>query len=62
MKMILKNVIELSKSIQEQKKNVYRLAKNRNFVDPEVVHASQILDSKIVALQKILKNIRFYKI
>ena len=57
--MILKKIIELSKSIQEQKRNVYRLAKNRNLVDPDVIHASQILDTKIVALQKILKNMRF---
>ncbi|MFF2854780.1 aspartyl-phosphate phosphatase Spo0E family protein [Peribacillus sp. NPDC058002] len=56
--MVLKNVLDLIKSIEECRQDMYKLTKNRSFSDPEVVNISQQLDVRITKLQKIIYELR----
>jgi len=60
--MVLKNVLDLLKSIDESRQGIYELTKNRDLTDPEVVCMSQQLDRKIIMLQKIIYELRSLKI
>lgn len=55
--MIFMNVIELSKSINHDRKEMYKLAEKGDLLNPAVIQISQNLDEKIVTLQKILYKI-----
>jgi hypothetical protein len=54
----LRNVLDLVESIDECRRDMYELAENRAFSDPEVVNISQQLDGKITMLQKIIHELR----
>lgn len=56
--MFLRNVLDLVESIDECRRDMYELTKNRAFSDPEVVNISQQLDRKITMLQKIMYELR----
>jgi hypothetical protein len=56
--MVLKNVLDLIESIDECRRDMYELTKNRALSDPEVVNISQQLDGKITKLQKIIYELR----
>lgn len=55
--MILKNALDLSNSIDECRRNIYELTKNKGISDPDVVKVSQKLDGKITMLQKYIYEI-----
>ena len=52
--MILRNVLALRNSIDEYRKKMYELAREKGISDPDVVKISQQLDHKIMMLQKIM--------
>jgi hypothetical protein len=56
--MILKSALDLSKSINEYRQDMYELAKNKGISDPGFIQISQRLDEKIIMLQKIIFDIR----
>lgn len=56
--MILKKVLDLSKSIHEYRQAMYELVKNKGTSDPSVVRISQQLDGKITLLQKYINEMR----
>lgn len=55
--MLLKNALDLKRSIDENRRNMYELASNNGISDPEVVKVSQELDGKIIILQNLLSQI-----
>jgi Spo0E like sporulation regulatory protein len=55
--MILKNALELSKSIDHYRQDLYELARDKGFSDPGVVKISQELDEKIFKLQEIVYSL-----
>ena len=55
--MLFRKVIELRKSINKDRQEMYKLAKNVGLLDPSVIKISQKLDDEIVLLQKILSGI-----
>lgn len=55
--MILKNTLDLSKSIDAYRKDMYELAKNKGISDPDVIKISHQLEEKITMLQKIISEI-----
>ncbi|MBT2701305.1 aspartyl-phosphate phosphatase Spo0E family protein [Bacillus sp. ISL-40] len=56
--MILREALDLSKSIANCRLDMHELAKDKGFSDPDVIKISQQLDSKISNIQKILYKIR----
>ncbi|MGM0875232.1 MAG: aspartyl-phosphate phosphatase Spo0E family protein [Bacillota bacterium] len=56
--MILKNVLELSKSINDFRQDMYELIRSKGVSDPDVIKISKQLDRKIFMLQKIIGEIR----
>lgn len=56
--MILRETLELSKCIDNCRLDMYELAKDKGFSDPEVVKISQKLDRKIFTIQKFLYQLR----
>lgn len=54
--MILKDVVQLSNSIEECKNKMYELVKSKDFSNIEVIKMSQQLDIKIAMLQKIINK------
>ncbi|WP_342046266.1 aspartyl-phosphate phosphatase Spo0E family protein [Bacillus sp. OTU530] len=56
--MILRNALELSKGIENDRLDMYELAKNKGFSNPEVLNMSQQLDKKITLLQEMMLAIR----
>ena len=52
--MILRNVLDLRNSIDECRKRMYELAREKGTSDPDVVKISQQLDNKIMMLQKTM--------
>jgi len=54
--MILKDVVQLSNSIEECKNKMYELVKSKDFSNIEVIKISQQLDIKIAMLQKIINK------
>ncbi|MFS0599270.1 aspartyl-phosphate phosphatase Spo0E family protein [Peribacillus frigoritolerans] len=57
--MILREALDLSKCIANDRSDMYELAKNKGFSDPDVIKLSQQLDSKILTIQKSLYKLRF---
>ena len=55
--MILKEVLDLSKSIDHCRIDMYELAKKKGLSDPDVIKISEQLDREIIMLQKILYTI-----
>jgi len=56
--MILKEELDLIKSINECRLEMYELASNKGFSEPEVIKISHQLDRKIIMLQKMMYAIR----
>jgi hypothetical protein len=56
--MILREALDLSKSISNDRLDMYELAKNKGFSDPDVIKISQQLDLKILTIQKSLYKLR----
>ncbi|WP_413789619.1 aspartyl-phosphate phosphatase Spo0E family protein [Metabacillus rhizosphaerae] len=56
--MILKNILELKKSINKHRKDLYRISKDKRLSDPEVLNLSRQLDGEIETMQKLMKQIR----
>jgi len=54
--MILRNALALRNSIDEYRKIMYELSREKDLSDPDVVKISQQLDSKIIMLQKIMRG------
>lgn len=54
--MILRNVLALRNSIDECRKRMYELAREKGVSDPDVVKISQQLDNKIMMLQKTMSG------
>lgn len=59
--MVLKNALDLSKSIDDYRKDMYELAKNKGISDPDVIKISHQLDEKITMLQKIILKLAPYQ-
>jgi Spo0E like sporulation regulatory protein len=59
--MILKKALDLSKSITDYKRDMYKLAKNKGISDPDVIRISHKLDGQIVMLQKMIYTLRSSK-
>lgn len=51
--MILKGTLDLIKSINDCRLDMYELAKKKGFTDPDVIKISDQLDKKIIMLQKM---------
>ena len=58
--MILKDVVQLSNSIEECKNKMDELVKSKDFSNIEVIKMSQQLDIKIAMLQKIINKRHLY--
>ncbi|WP_255822063.1 Spo0E family sporulation regulatory protein-aspartic acid phosphatase [Domibacillus sp. PGB-M46] len=56
--MLLKSALDLRKSIEEDRYDMYKLAKNTDFSDPGILKISQQLDKKIILMQKLISEIR----
>ncbi|MEW9673443.1 aspartyl-phosphate phosphatase Spo0E family protein [Ammoniphilus sp. 3BR4] len=56
--MLLKDLLSLKRSIEEDRKSMSHLAKKKGIQDPEVIKFSQELDEKIVNLQRVLLDIQ----
>lgn len=55
--MLLRDALDLSKSIDHYRIDMYELAKKKGFTDPDVIKISDQLDRKIIMLQKIINTI-----
>ena len=55
--MILKDALDLSKSIDDYRSDMSKLAKEKGLSDPDVIKISDQLDRKIIMLQKIINTI-----
>lgn len=55
--MLLKYALDLSRSIEEYRRDMYDLARSKGIYDPGVIRISQELDGKIIELQRILSEI-----
>ncbi|WP_410777614.1 Spo0E family sporulation regulatory protein-aspartic acid phosphatase [Ectobacillus funiculus] len=58
--MILKDVVQLSNSIEECKNKMDELVKSKDCSNIEVIKISQQLDIKIAMLQKIINKRHLY--
>jgi hypothetical protein len=56
--MILRDTLELRKSIDNYRLNMYELVRNKGLSDPDVIKISQQLDKKIFMLQKVMYEAR----
>ncbi|MDH2363318.1 aspartyl-phosphate phosphatase Spo0E family protein [Priestia megaterium] len=54
--MILKAVLELSNSINNNRKEMYKLAKDGGLSDPNILKISQKLDGDINVLQQLMSK------
>ncbi|OKL35351.1 aspartyl-phosphate phosphatase Spo0E family protein [Domibacillus mangrovi] len=54
--MYLKEILYLTKSIDEDRQVMYELAVNKVLSDPDVVKISQKIDRKIEIVQKIMRK------
>lgn len=59
--MILKDALDLCKSIKKQRQFMHKLAENKGMSDPEVIQISQQLDGQIIKLQKIMCQLDSYR-
>ncbi|MGG0418616.1 aspartyl-phosphate phosphatase Spo0E family protein [Priestia aryabhattai] len=55
--MILKSVIDLNKNIENYRRDMYELVKNKDILDPDVIRISHRLDEEVLIFQKILDKI-----
>jgi hypothetical protein len=55
--MILREVLDLSKSIANYRLDMYELAKKKGFSDPDVLKINQQLEFKIQNIKNIAKDI-----
>lgn len=55
--MFLKNAIEMKKDIDEYRQIMYDFAIAKGINHPDVIKISQLLDEKIILLQKIIYQI-----
>lgn len=55
--MILKSVIDLNKNIENYRRDMYELVKNKDISDPDVIRISHRLDEEILFFQKIMDEI-----
>ncbi|MBD8114140.1 hypothetical protein ACRBU7_29025 (plasmid) [Priestia aryabhattai] len=58
--MILREVLDLSKSIANYRLDKHELAKNKGFSDPDVLKINQQLNFKIQNIKNIAKDIRSF--
>lgn len=58
MVVILRNTLELRKSIDDYHLNMYELAKNKSHSDLDVIKIIQQLDKKFFMLQKVMYEVR----
>jgi hypothetical protein len=58
--MILREVLDLSKSIANYRLDMYELAKNKGFSDPDVLKINQQLEFEIQNIKNIAKDIRSF--
>jgi len=58
--MILREALDLSKSIANDRMDMYELTKDKSFSDPDVIKISQQLEFKIQNIKKIVKDIRSF--
>lgn len=56
--MLLKDLLSLKRSIEEDRKSMSHLVKKKGIQDPEVLKFSQELDKKIVNLQRVLLDMQ----
>ncbi|MFP3125762.1 hypothetical protein OH784_24090 [Ectobacillus funiculus] len=54
--MILKNVLDLSRSITEDCQDMHELVQNKDIPDPAVIKIKQQLNRKMIMLQKIISE------
>ncbi|MFB9759372.1 hypothetical protein [Ectobacillus funiculus] len=54
--MILKNVLDLSRSITEDCRDMHELVQNKDISDPAVIKIKQQLNRKMIMLQKIISE------
>ncbi|PVE64477.1 aspartyl-phosphate phosphatase Spo0E family protein [Priestia megaterium] len=52
--MILKNILDISTSINSYRLILYELTKHKDLCDPDVIKISQRLDREIITLQKLI--------
>ncbi|MCU7746782.1 aspartyl-phosphate phosphatase Spo0E family protein [Priestia megaterium] len=58
--MILREALNLSKSIANYRMDMYKLTKEKSFSDPDVIKISQQLEFKIQNIKNISKDIRSF--
>ena len=58
--MILREALDLSKSIANDRMDMYELTKDKSFSDPDVIKISQQLEFKIQNIKNIVKDIRSF--
>ncbi|MED4029826.1 aspartyl-phosphate phosphatase Spo0E family protein [Priestia aryabhattai] len=58
--MILREALNLSKSIANYRMDMYKLTKEKSFSDPDVIKISQQLEFKIQNIKNIAKDIRSF--
>lgn len=58
--MILREVLDLSKSIANYRLDKHELVKNKGFSDPDVLKINQHLELKIQNIKNISKGIRSF--
>lgn len=59
MALIFKNILDLRKTINELRKNLYELEGNKRISHLEVLEVKRKLEREVVMLQKIMNEIRF---
>ncbi|WP_121610682.1 Spo0E family sporulation regulatory protein-aspartic acid phosphatase [Mesobacillus foraminis] len=55
--MILKEALDLSKSIANYRLHLYELGKIKGSSDPDVIKMRQQLDSKIITIEKVIGKV-----
>ncbi|PGK31692.1 hypothetical protein CN902_06255 [Priestia megaterium] len=58
--MILREALDLSKSIANDRMDMYELTKDRSYSDSDVIKISQQLELKIQNIKNIAKDIRSF--
>lgn len=56
--MILREALDLSKSIADYRVDMYELAKDKGFSDPDVIKISQQLDYEIQNIRSLMRKVR----
>jgi len=58
--MILREALDLSKSIANDRMDMYELTKDRSYSDSDVIKISQQLELKIQNIKNIVRDIRSF--